>query len=200
MGGSVTMTIGGGLGLGSMLTYALGQKKENSIKEVNTKSYEEVLYEQLAVIQYEAKIQQENFFNDPFAFYPQGGGLDNVYPEFELLAIGKGVYNTFSNVAKEGVTIVGEGMKRVSVEATKHPNSVILNKMPTFTGAPHQVTSQMMTYNRQWMLQQMRSGRPIMDIGLDPIRTNPSIFYQMEQNMMRNYLKLHPDAFQIIRP
>lgn len=72
--------------------------------------------------------------------------------------------------------------------------------MPTFTGAPHQVTSQMMTYNRQWILQQMRSGRSIVDIGLDLNRATPSIFYQMEQNMMRNYLKLHPNAFQIIKP
>ncbi len=91
-------------------------------------------------------------------------------------------------------------MKRVSTEAAKRPNSVILNNMPTFTGVPHQVTSQMMTYNRQWILQQMRSGRPIIDIGLDPMRANPSIFYQMEQNMMRNYLRLHPNAFQIITP
>jgi hypothetical protein len=68
-----------------------------------------------------------------------------------------------------GATIVGEGMKRVSMEAAKYPCSVILNNMPKLTGASHQVTSQMMTYNRQWLLQQMRSGRPIIDIGLDPL-------------------------------
>jgi len=90
---------------------------------------------------------------------------------------------------------VGEGMKLVSMEAAKHLGSVILNNMPKFTGAPHKVTSQMMTYNRQWILQQMRSGRPILDIGLDPTRGAPSIFYQMERNMMKNYLKLHPGAF-----
>lgn len=44
---------------------------------------------------------------------------------------------------------------------------VILNNMPKFAGTADQVTSQMMTYNRQWILQQMRSGRPILDIGLD---------------------------------
>jgi RHS repeat-associated protein len=103
-------------------------------------------------------------------------------------------------VAKTGQTIVGEGMKRVSMEAAKRPGSVTLNNMPKFIGTDYQVTSQMMTYNRQWMLQQMRSGRPIIDIGLDLNRANPSIFYQMEQNMMRNYLKLHPNAFQIITP
>lgn len=91
-------------------------------------------------------------------------------------------------------------MKRVSMEAAKRPGSVILNNMPKFTGTADQITSQMMTYNRQWILQQMRSGRPILDIGLDATRANPSIFYQMEQNMMRNYLKLHPNAFQVIKP
>ena len=102
--------------------------------------------------------------------------------------------------AKGGQTIVGEGMKRVSMEAAKRPGSVTLNNMPKFTGTADQITSQMMTYNRQWILQQMRSGRPILDIGLDPMRINPSIFYQMEQNMMKNYLKLHPNAFQIVTP
>ncbi len=102
--------------------------------------------------------------------------------------------------AKGGQTVIGEGMKRVSMEAAKREGSVILNNMPKFTGTADQVTSQMMTYNRQWILQQMRSGRPILDIGLDATRANPSIFYQMEQNMMRNYLKLHPNAFQVIKP
>ena len=44
------------------------------------------------------------------------------------------------------------------------------------------------------------AGNQIVDIGLDLNRANPSIFYQMEQNMIRNYLKLHPNAFQIIVP
>jgi len=113
-----------------------------------------------------------------------------------LIAASKGA----ASAAKGAPTIVGEGMKRVSMEAAKHPGSVILNNMPKFSGAPHQVTSQMMTYNRQWLLQQMRSGRPIIDIGLNPTRGAPSIFYQMEQNMMKNYLKLHPNAFQVIKP
>ena len=108
----------------------------------------------------------------------------------------KGLKNLLKGAAKGGPTIVGEGMKRVGMEAAKHPGSVILNNMPKFMGTPHQVTSQMMTYNRQWLLQQMRSGRPIIDIGLDPTRGAPSIFYQMEQNMMKNYLKLHPNAFK----
>jgi hypothetical protein len=104
------------------------------------------------------------------------------------------------SAAKGGQTIIGEGMKRVSMEAAKREGSVILNNMPKFIGTADQITSQMMNYNRQWILQQMRNGRPILDIRLDATRTNPSIFYQMEQNMMRNYLKLHPNAFKVIKP
>ncbi len=112
-------------------------------------------------------------------------------------------FNSFANYgysAAKGVTVVGEGMARVEVAASKIPGAKILNDMPKFTGTADQVTSQMMTYNRQWILQQMRSGRPILDIGRDLNRANPSIFYQMEQNMMKNYLKLHPNSFQIIKP
>jgi len=58
--------------------------------------------------------------------------------------------------AKGGQTIIGETMKRVSVETAKHPGSIILNNMPKFTGTVDQVTSKMMSYNRQWILQQMR--------------------------------------------
>ena len=90
-------------------------------------------------------------------------------------------------------------MKRVSAAAEKNLGSTTLNNMPKFSGSPHQVTSKMMEYNRKWILQQMRSGRPIMDIGLDPTRGAPSIFYQMEQNMIKNYLKLHPGAFILIK-
>jgi hypothetical protein len=104
------------------------------------------------------------------------------------------------SAANGGVTIIGEGMKRVSMEATKHAGSIILNKIPKFIGTSDQITSQMMTYNRQWMLQQMRSGRPIIDIGIDPMRINPSIFYQMEQNMLKNYQILHPNSLNIVKP
>ncbi|CAF4717920.1 unnamed protein product, partial [Rotaria socialis] len=71
-------------------------------------------------------------------------------------------------------------MKRVGVEAAKRPGSVILNNMPKFTGTADQVTSQMMTYNRQWILQQMRSARPILDIGLDATRANPMMVEDLE--------------------
>ncbi|MBX3268373.1 MAG: RHS repeat-associated core domain-containing protein [Acidobacteria bacterium] len=102
--------------------------------------------------------------------------------------------------AKDGVTIIGETMKRVEVAASRNPGSTILNNMPKFTGEPHQVTSQMMQHNRKWILQQMRSGRSILDIGADPARKVPSIFYQMEKNMIKNYQKLHPGALKVITP
>jgi hypothetical protein len=103
-------------------------------------------------------------------------------------------------VGSRGTTIVGEGMKRVSMEAAKHQGSVTLTNMPKFVGTDYQITSQMMTHNRQWILQQMRNSKTIIDIGVDPMRSTPSIFYQMEQNMMNNYLNLYPNAFQIIKP
>ncbi|MGV8096319.1 MAG: DUF6443 domain-containing protein [Mangrovibacterium sp.] len=104
------------------------------------------------------------------------------------------------DAAKSGTTIIGEGMARVEAAAASRPGSVILNDMPKFTGTADQVTSQMMQYNRQWILNQMRSGRSILDIGLDVNRANPSIFYQMEQNMIKNYQILHPGSLNIIRP
>lgn len=72
--------------------------------------------------------------------------------------------------------------------------------MPEFTGTADKITSQMMQYNRKWILNEMRSGRTILDIGLDANRTNSSIFYEMEQNIIRNYQKLHPGSLNIIKP
>jgi RHS repeat-associated protein len=94
--------------------------------------------------------------------------------------------------AKEGVTIIGEGMARVEATAAKIPGATIMNTMPVFTGTAEQITSKMMQYNRQWILNEIRSGQTILDIGRDATRVNPSIFYQMEQNMIKNYKLLHP--------
>jgi hypothetical protein len=102
-----------------------------------------------------------------------------------------------TGAAESGTTVIGEGMARVEAAASKIPGSKILNDMPKFTGTADQVTSQMMQYNRQWILNEMRSGRTILDIGLDVNRTNPSIFYQMEQNMLKNYQILHPGSLII---
>jgi len=67
-------------------------------------------------------------------------------------------------------------------------------------GNADQVTSSMMQYNRKWILEQMRSGRQIIDIGADANRATPSIFYQMEQNMLKNYQKLHPEFSGAVTP
>jgi RHS repeat-associated protein len=95
-----------------------------------------------------------------------------------------------------GPVVIGETMARVEAAAVKIPGSKILNDMPDFKAAgmaPHEVTNAMMAYNRKWILEQMRSGRPILDIGRDAARARPSIFYDMEQNMLKNYQKLHPE-------
>jgi mRNA-degrading endonuclease HigB of HigAB toxin-antitoxin module len=63
-----------------------------------------------------------------------------------------------------------------------------------------QVTSAMMRYNRRWILEQIRNGRQIIDIGADPNRVISSIFYQMEKSMLRSYQKLHPEFRGAICP
>jgi len=95
-----------------------------------------------------------------------------------------------------GVTVIGETMSRVEAAASRIPGARALNNMPVFAGNKEQITSQMMAYNRRWFLDELRSGRTILDIGPDPARINPSIFYQMERRMMKNYYKLHPQTFK----
>lgn len=105
--------------------------------------------------------------------------------------------------SKFGTTVIGEGMTRVEAAATNIPGSKILNDMPIFTGTKDQITSQMMQYNRKWILNELRSGRTILDIGLDAARPGHygnSIFYQMEQNMIKNYQKLYPGSLNIVTP
>ncbi len=68
--------------------------------------------------------------------------------------------------AREGTTVIGEIKARVSLEASKIPDAVTL-KMPEFFGTTEQITSQMMTYNRLCILQEMISGRTFLDIGID---------------------------------
>lgn len=80
--------------------------------------------------------------------------------------------------------------------------SKILNDMPDYMALglqDYEVTGAMMRYNRGWILEQLRSGRTIIDIGGDPNRAVPSIFYQMEQNMLRNYMELHPEFERLIK-
>lgn len=78
-----------------------------------------------------------------------------------------------------------------------------MNDMPNFQAMgmnADQVNSAMMQYNRSWMLQQMKSGRTIIEIGADATRSNPSIFYQMERNMLKNYQKLNPQFTGAVSP
>ena len=96
----------------------------------------------------------------------------------------------------KGPVIVGETMKRIETAAEKYTNAIILNDMPEYWNMglkDYEVTSKMMGYNRKWILEQLRSGSEIIDIGLDPNRIIPSIFYKMEGNMIKNYQMLHPE-------
>ncbi|MGN7831220.1 RHS repeat domain-containing protein [Pseudoxanthomonas sp. 22568] len=115
--------------------------------------------------------------------------------EFGIVAAGAVVGGGVGSAGK-GTVIIGETMVRVELAAARTPGAKILNDMPDFGAMgmkPHQVTSAMMQYNRKWILEQMRSGRQIMDIGPDPNRATPSIFYQMERRMLENYQKIHPE-------
>ncbi len=111
-----------------------------------------------------------------------------------VLTIGNGsrILGLFGLAAK-GPVVIGETMARVELAAAKIPGAKILNDMPDFKAmgmSAEQVTSAMMQHNRKWILEQLRSGRQIIDIGLDPNRAIPSIFYQMEKNMLKNLDKL----------
>lgn len=105
--------------------------------------------------------------------------------------------------ANKGPVIIGETMARVEAAASKIPDAKILNDMPDFKAmgmGADEVTSSLMQYNRKWIFDQMRSGREIIDIGLDANRKNPSIFYQMEQNMLKNYDILNPGSIKVTTP
>lgn len=94
-------------------------------------------------------------------------------------------------------------MTRVEAAASKVPGAKILNDMPEYWNMglkPHEVTSKMMSYNTKWIHQQLKEGRKIIDIGVDPNRKIPSIFYQMEQNMLKNYEKLNPGTVKVTKP
>ena len=126
-----------------------------------------------------------------------GGGIGGY-----LSAKAKGLnpWTGGGNPTNVRTTVIGETMKRVKTTASDIPGARTINNMPEFTGTQDQITSQMMRYNRQWILNEMRSGNTILDIGLDINRAEPSIFYQMEQNMIKNYQILHPGSLNIIKP
>ncbi len=109
---------------------------------------------------------------------------------------------TLDRIGAETV-VIGETMRRVQEAARRLPNARILDDMPDFRSRglrPDRVTSEMMQYNRRWILEQLRSGRKFMDIGRDPNRVEPSIFYGMESNMLRNYTRRHEGRVEVTRP
>lgn len=111
--------------------------------------------------------------------------------------------NKVEDAIPDGPVIIGETMRRVSTAAKQYPGATILDDMPNFKAmgmSADEVTSSMMQYNRQWILEQMRSGKEIIDIGSDANRATPSIFYQMEQNMLKNYQQLHPEFSGAVSP
>jgi hypothetical protein len=124
-------------------------------------------------------------------FLPVGGKL-----------AGPAVKKITASAASKAPVIIGETMARVEAAAAKIPGSKILDDMPNFRAmkmTDEQITNAMMEHNRKWLLEQIKSGRPIIDIGLDPARSNRSVFYEMEQTMLKNYKKLHPDFDNLIR-
>ena len=124
-------------------------------------------------------------FIDPMAIIPGG----------KAASAGNELKAGFTVFETKGPVIIGETMKRVEMEAAKYPGAKILNDMPEYMNmglTDYEVTIKMMEYNRKWILEQLRSGREIIDIGIDASRKIPSIFYQMEQNMIKNYNKLNP--------
>jgi RHS repeat-associated protein len=111
-------------------------------------------------------------------------------------AAGQNFGKTLVRETSPQTTIIGETMKRVEIAASQVSNAKILNDMPDFASqgmVSYELTSAMMQYNRSWILNQIRQGGAILDIGKDVNRATPSIFYQMEQNMLKNYKQIHPE-------
>ena len=115
------------------------------------------------------------------------------------------VGETAEGIAKspDAPVIIGETMERVKIASKQYPDAIILNDMPEFWNMglkDHEVTSRMMEYNRRWIFERMKEGRTIIDIGIDSNRSIPSIFYQMERLMLKNYDVLHPNTLNVFRP
>lgn len=100
----------------------------------------------------------------------------------------------------QGPVIIGQTMARVEEVAAKIPGSKIHDDMPDFASlgmSPQQVISSMMQHNRKWLLEQLRSGREIIDIGADVNKISSSMFYQMEKRMIDAYRKIHPEKISV---
>ncbi len=129
--------------------------------------------------------------------------LQGIGKVFGKVLFGEGGYVCLrGGTSRSGPVIIGETISRVEEAAARIPGAVFLDDMPDFIAMgmnADEVTSAMMQYNRKWLLEQLRNGRQIIDIGTDINRAVPSIFYRMENNMIRNYQKLHPEFNNLIR-
>ncbi len=79
---------GFGCGIGANLYYPKSKysEKEQELRMV----IHDIMNEQQSLEEYVAA--------NSYTFYPQGGGLDNVYPEFEILLTGRLLYNAVGDV------------------------------------------------------------------------------------------------------
>lgn len=90
--------------------------------------------------------------------------------------------------------VVGETMTRVDKAARKFNAGTLempdwINRMPRGDAK----TAAMMDYNQKWLQDHMDKGTDIIDIGRDAKRADPSAFYDMEQEMLKNYKNMNPD-------
>ena len=107
--------------------------------------------------QYQRSLDNQ-LYDAPLSIGTRGKMFLNMYG---LAGMSTSPVNVATKAANGGTTVIGEGMARVEAAASKIPGAKILNDMPTFSGKPWEVTSQMMQYNRKWILNEMRSGRTI---------------------------------------
>ena len=80
--------------------------------------------------------------------------------------------------------IIGENMSRVRTAAKQYQAGYY----QAWTTEPFDPVLAMKR-NRRWLLEKVRGGFEIIDIGIDPDRVNRSNFYAMEKEMLlqRNY-------------
>jgi len=200
---SVTAALNSGLNylgmVGSGFLTGLGQGLDNFN---NTVTFG--LYDSMGWSQSSANSGWEHDLSRSLATIPRDIAVAaGVSAAFQSIGSVVRTVTTAAKTGGQGSVIIGETMKRVEAAALQNPGAKILNDMPDFRAMgmnPDQVASAMMQHNRRWILEQMRSGRPILDIGSDATRATPSIFYQMEQNMLKNYKKLHSGSLNITKP
>ncbi len=99
-------------------------------------------------------------------------------------------FGQISGVSKATI-VIGENMTRVQAYASKIGAQTIkmpehILKMPD----GYRKWNAMMQYNREWLFQHLKSGSKVVDIGIDinrPLQYGRSLYYQMEQNVIKYY-------------